>query len=141
MSTKILLVEDYIIQSMGLWNLLEFWGYDMCEQVTSGEEAIIKAGQEKPDIVLMDINLDGDLNGIDAARQIMSRFGIPVIFTTSYSDDRTMEIAEAAGPAGYFVKPLDLYKLRAVIDAIMSKESRHFKRKSRKAACAPRSLN
>jgi DNA-binding NarL/FixJ family response regulator len=136
MSTKILLVEDYIIQSMGLGNLLEFWGYEMCEQVTSGEEAIIKAEQEKPDIVLMDINLDGDVNGIDAARQIMSCFGIPVIFTTSYSDDKTMEIAEAAQPAGYFVKPLDLYKLRSVIDNIMKKDSRYFKQIRKKAVCA-----
>jgi CheY-like chemotaxis protein len=134
MSTRILLVEDYIIQSMGLLNLLEFWGYDMCEQATSGEEAIMKAEQERPDIVLMDINLDGRLNGIDAARQIMSRFGIPVIFTTAYSDDRTMERAQAAEPAGYFVKPLDLYKLRSVIDTIVSKGSRHFRRKRKKAA-------
>jgi DNA-binding NarL/FixJ family response regulator len=136
MATKILLVEDYIIQSMGLWNLLEFWGYEMCEQVTSGEEAIVRAEQEKPDIVLMDINLDGDLNGIDAARQIMSCFGIPVIFTTSYSDDKTMEIAEAAEPAGYFVKPLDLYKLRSVIDTIMNKDPRYLKQKSKKAICS-----
>jgi DNA-binding NarL/FixJ family response regulator len=136
MATKILLVEDYIIQSMGLWNLLEFWGYEMCQQVTSGEEAIVRAEQEKPDIVLMDINLDGDLNGIDAARQIMSCFGIPVIFTTSYSDDKTMEIAEAAEPAGYFVKPLDLYKLRSVIDTIMNKDPRYLKQKSKKAICS-----
>jgi len=136
MSTKILVVEDYIIQSMGLWNLLEFWGYDMCKQVTSGEEAILKAEQENPDIVLMDINLDGELNGIDSARQIMSRFGIPVIFTTSYSDDRIMEIAEAAGPAGYFVKPLDLYKLRSVIDSVIDNESRCFTQKRKKTACS-----
>jgi CheY-like chemotaxis protein len=135
MSTKILLVEDYIIQSMGLWNLLEFWGYNMCEQVTSGEDAIIRAEQEKPDIVLMDINLDGRLNGIETARQIMSRFGIPVIFTTAYSDDRTLEKAQAAEPAGYFVKPLDLYRLRSVIDTIVSKGPRHFRRKRKKAAC------
>lgn len=136
MSTKILLVEDYIIQSMGLWNLLEFWGYDMCEQVTSGEEAIAKAEQESPDIVLMDINLDGKLNGIEAARQIMSRFGIPVIFTTSYSDDKTMERAEAVEPAGYFVKPLDLYKLRSLIDSIIDNDSRCFRQKRRKAVCS-----
>jgi CheY-like chemotaxis protein len=135
MSTKILLVEDYIIQSMGLWNLLEFWGYNMCEQATSGEDAIIRAEQEKPDIVLMDINLDGRLNGIETARQIMSRFGIPVIFTTAYSDDRTLEKAQAAEPAGYFVKPLDLYRLRSVIDTIVSKGPRHFRRKRKKAAC------
>jgi CheY-like chemotaxis protein len=136
MPTKILLVEDYIILSMGLWNLLEFWGYEMCEQVTSGEEAIEKAGQEKPDIVLMDINLDGELNGIDAARQIKSRFGIPVIFTTAYSDDKTLETAESVEPAGYFVKPLDLYKLRSMIDTIVSKENRCLKQKKRKAVCS-----
>ena len=137
MSTKILLVEDYIIQSMGLWNLLEFWGYKMCEQVTSGEEAILKAEQESPDIVLMDINLEGKLNGIQAAKEIRTRFGIPVIFTTSYSDDKTLQIAESAEPAGYFVKPLDLYKLRSVIDAIMNRDSRYFKQKRKKAVCSP----
>lgn len=136
MSTRILLVEDYIIQSMGLWNLLEFWGYDMCEQVTSGEEAMMRAEQEKPDIVLMDINLDGEMNGIDAARQIKSRFGIPVIFTTSYSDDRTIEIAEAAELDGYFVKPLDLYKLRTVIDEIVEKSTNCCSQKRRKAVCS-----
>ncbi len=134
MPTKILLVEDYIILSMGLWNLLEFWGFEMCEQVTSGEEAIEKAEQEKPDIVLMDINLDGELNGMGAARQIKSRFGIPVIFTTSYSDDKTFETAESVEPAGYFVKPLDLYKLRAMIDTIVSKENCYLKQK-KKAVC------
>jgi len=136
MATKILLVEDYIIQSMGLWNLLEFWGYDMCEQVTSGEEAIMKAEQERPDVVLMDINLEGKLNGISAARMIQSRFGIPVIFTTSYSDDRTMEMAAASDPAGYFVKPLDLYKLKAVIDSIAEAQAQYYKRKNRKRVCS-----
>ena len=135
MATKILLVKDYIIRSMGLWNLLEFWGYEMCEQVTSGEEAVVKAEQERPDVVLMDIHLGGKLNGISAARLIKSRFGIPVIFTTACSDDRTMEMAAASEPAGYFVKPLDLYKLKSVIDTLMDAGSRSFRQKNKKRSC------
>jgi CheY-like chemotaxis protein len=139
MATKILLVEDYLIQSMGLWNLLNYWGYEMCRQVTSGEEAIETVREEKPNVVLMDINLEGEMNGIDAAMEIRSRFGVPVIFTTAYSDKKTIEVARTAEPAGYFVKPLDLYKLRSMIDSIDSKRSRYLKKGGKKQACTQNS--
>jgi CheY-like chemotaxis protein len=59
--TKILIVEDEVITAMSLQHLLEHWGYEMCEQVSSGREAIEKAGREKPDIMLKDINLNGEI--------------------------------------------------------------------------------
>jgi DNA-binding NarL/FixJ family response regulator len=135
MATKILLVEDYLVQSIGLWNLLKFWGYDMCRQVTSGEDAIEKVQEEKPHVVLMDINLGGEMNGIDAAREIRSRFGVPVIFTTACSDQKTIEIAKTAEPFGYFVKPLDFYKLRTVIDSIVNRSNRYFIQGGKKKDC------
>lgn len=114
--TKILVVEDYFTASVGLCNLLEFWGYDICKLANSGREAVEKAERERPDVVVMDMNLNGAMNSIEAARVIRSSFGIPVIFTTAFSDDQTIEIAKAAEPVGYFVKPLDFYKLRSIIN-------------------------
>ncbi|HYR01720.1 MAG TPA: response regulator, partial [Syntrophobacteria bacterium] len=67
----------------------------------------------------MDINLKGSRNGIEAAAEIQSRLGIPVIFVSGYDDAETMERAEAAKPAGYFVKPLDFYRLRATVEAVI----------------------
>lgn len=116
--TKILIVDDYNIPAMILPQLLEHWGFDICEQVSSGKEAIEKAKLEKPDIVLIDINLTGNICGIEAANIIKSRFGIPIIFMTAYSDDETRATAHAAGPAGYFVKPLDYHKLRSTIEFV-----------------------
>lgn len=118
--TKILIVDDYIIPSMS--RLLKLWGYELCEQVSSGEEAVKKVEQEKPNIVLMDINLNGEMNGIEAARQICSCFSVPIIFTTVYSDDKTREAAKIAEPVGYFVKPLDFYKLRTTINSVTRKD-------------------
>jgi CheY-like chemotaxis protein len=119
--TKILVVEDYFTASMGLCNLLDFWGYDTCKLAKSGEEAVKKAEQERPDVVVMDMDLSGTMNGIEAAKTIRSSYGIPIIFTTAFSDDQTIEIAKAAEPVGYFVKPLDFYKLRSFIDIAVNK--------------------
>ena len=108
---KILIVEDATITGMDLWHIFDLWGYEMCEQVISGEEAIKKSEDEKPDVILLDINLKGDIDGIEAARHIRSHFGIPVIFITGYTDPETRKKAETVEPAGYFVKPLDYSNL------------------------------
>lgn len=130
MKVKILLAEDASITGMDLWNLLELWGYEMCEQVTSGEEAVVKAEHERPDIILMDIKLDGGISGIEAAARIRERFGIPIIFMTGYSDQRTREKAEAVEPEGFFVKPIDYYKLRLRIDEVVEKRRTNVNRQA-----------
>jgi len=116
---KVLIAEDEVITSMDLWHLLEMWGFDMCPQVTSGEEAIEVALREQPDVVLMDISLKGTKNGIESAAEIRTRLGIPVIFMSGYHDPETRKRAEDAGAAGFFVKPLDFYKLRSSIEALI----------------------
>jgi len=115
---KILIVEDEVVTGMDLWHILDLWGYEMCEQVTTGEEAIQVAEQEKPDIVLIDINLAHGINGLETARRIISSLDVSVIFITGYSDDEIRKEAEGVSPAGYFVKPIDYYKLRKAIDSI-----------------------
>ncbi len=124
MKTKILIVEDEVITAMSLQHLFEHWGYGMCEQASSGKEAIEKAECEKPDLVLIDISLNGEINGIEAARQIRSRSCIPIIFITGYSDKETIKEAKSAEPAGYFVKPLDFHKLKLTIDSIVQKNKK-----------------
>ena len=100
---------------MFLGKILELWGYEICETVTSGEDAIKEAEIQKPDLVLMDINIYGQISGIEAAGKIRSQFGIPVIFMSGYSDEETKQKAFAAHPAGYFVKPLDYDKLKEAL--------------------------
>jgi DNA-binding response OmpR family regulator len=128
---NILIVEDEIITAMSLQHLLELWGYRMCGQASSGKEAVEIAINEKPDIVLVDVSLSGDINGIEVARQIRSCFSIPIIFMTGYSDEETMEAIKEIEPAGCFVKPLDFNKLRTTLDSIVQKSKKNLRTKKR----------
>ncbi|HYA12145.1 MAG TPA: response regulator [Thermodesulfovibrionales bacterium] len=119
--TKILIVEDESITAMNLQHILKHWGYETCEYVTSGTLAIEKAECEKPDIIILDVSLNSEINGIETARQIRSRFYTPVIFITGYSDKETMKQIEDTEPAGCFIKPLDFDKLKITLDSIAHK--------------------
>jgi DNA-binding NarL/FixJ family response regulator len=92
-----------------------------CGQATSGREAVEKADVEKPDILLIDVSLSGNVNGIQAAREIRSRLSSPIIFITGYSDKETMREIQDIEPAGWFVKPVDFDKLKITLDAISHK--------------------
>jgi CheY-like chemotaxis protein len=126
---KILIVEDEIITAMSLQHLLELWGYRMCGQASSGKEALEKVEFEKPDIALIDVSLSGNINGIETARQIRSRFSIPIIFITGYSDKETMKEIEDINPADCFIKPIDFNKLKHTLDSITQKSRKQFKTK------------
>ena len=128
---KILIVEDEVITAMSLQHLLEHWGCGKCEQVSSGKEAIEKAMSEKPDIVLIDINLRGETNGIEAAKQLQDRFCVPIIFITGYSDEETIREAKKIKPVGYFVKPLDFNKLRSTIDSVTHSQKKDLKQEKK----------
>ncbi len=109
---KILIVEDEGIVSLHIKKTLEDLGYVVSGIAGSGEEAIIKAMENRPDLVLMDIVLQGIVDGIDAAEKIRDLFNIPVIYLTAYADDSTLERAKMTTPFGYIVKPFkerDLY--------------------------------
>ena len=113
---KIMIVEDEVITGMALRIGLSELGYEICELANSGKEAIRIAEKEKPNIVLMDINLHGKIDGIEAAIQIKSRFGIPIAFLTGYPDEEMMKKAKAAEPIGYFVKPVECSELKVAFD-------------------------
>ena len=128
---KILIVEDEVITAMSLQHLLEHWGCGKCEKVSSGKEAIEKAMSEKPDIVLININLRGETNGIEAAKQLQARFCVPIIFITGYSDEETIKEAKKIKPVGYFVKPLDFNKLRSTIESVTHRQKKNLKQEKK----------
>ena len=118
MPVKILIVEDEILIAMGIELELKQYGYADCDRVTTGEAAISVASKNPPDIILMDINLAGHINGIEAARHIQSKNKIPIIFITGYQDKTMEEQITKLQPAGYFVKPLIMQKIKTLIDKL-----------------------
>jgi len=119
----ILVVEDEVIVSMDLLQILETMQYFPLCAVRSGEEAVVKAREYTPDVVLMDINIPGTINGLDAAGIIREELGIPVIFVTSYSDDAIIEKAKHANPYGYVIKPFTERSLKVAIEIALSRKA------------------
>jgi two-component system, response regulator PdtaR len=114
---RILLVEDEVLPAMHIEIQLKGIGYPVFNHVTTGEDAIIIAKQDSPDIILMDIRLAGEIDGIDAAAAIKAESDIPVIFITGYDDKDIRERAEKTKPIGYLIKPLDIHSIKTILDA------------------------
>jgi CheY-like chemotaxis protein len=102
---RVLIVEDDDIIANLITLMLEKKGYAVAGKTGSGEEAILKAADLEPDLILMDINLEGQLDGITAARYIFQIFRFPIIFLTAMCDDDLLERAKNAQPYGYLLKP------------------------------------
>src|SRR5215510_5593399 len=118
---RMLVVEDERIVSMDLQARLKTMGYAVAGAAVSGEEAIQKAETLRPDMVLMDIMLDGALDGIQAAEIIRSRYAIPVIYLTAYADPATLERAKITEPFGYILKPFEERELHGHIEIALYK--------------------
>jgi PAS domain S-box-containing protein len=113
---KILIVEDEKNIAEYLQNILEGLGYDISAIVSSGEEAIKKAEEIKPDLVLMDIVLKGDMDGIEAAEKIRLLFDIPIVYLTAYADEKLFQRAKITDPFGYVLKPVEERELKIAIE-------------------------
>ena len=127
--TKILVVEDQTIVALNIKNRLKNLGYAVPSAVVSGKEAIREAELANADLVLMDIMLKGDMDGIEAARIIKSRFGIPIIYLSACTDFETLERAKLTDPEGYISKPFKEEDLCKNIETALLK-SRSKKKKS-----------
>lgn len=132
-TAQILIVEDEAIVARDLKMILQNMGYSVPAVAVSGEEAIKKAELFKPDLVLMDIVLQNEMNGIDAAEQIRSRFDIPVIYVTAYADMKTLERAKVTEPFGYIVKPYDEKDLHSAVEIALYKSGMEKKLKESEA--------
>lgn len=116
----ILVVEDDAIGAMDLNGILTSLGYSVLGPVSSGAKALDKIKDTTPDLVLMDITIKGDINGIETAKLIKNQIEVPVIFLTAHSDEKTVKQAEQVNPAGYIIKPFDGVKLRKTIESTLS---------------------
>lgn len=117
---KILIVEDDAIESMDIQKRLELLGYHVPYVATRGQEAIEKASELMPDLVLMDISLKGSMDGIEAAQEIR-KLDIPIIYLTAHSDEATVQKAKTTEPYGYIIKPYEHHELKYALEMALYK--------------------
>jgi FOG: CheY-like receiver len=118
---RILVVEDEHIVAMGIKRMLKSLGYTVTGVASSGEDAVSKAESTFPDVVLMDIMLKGDMDGVEAAKEIRERFDVPVVYLTAYSDNKILERAKRTEPFGYIIKPFDERDLYSSIEVALQR--------------------
>ena len=121
MPLKLLVVEDEPIVSLDIKKRLEVLGYGKPLLASSGEEAVRVALAEQPALILMDIMLEGDMDGIDAAALIREQYNIPVIYLTAYADEETLQRAKITEPFGYIIKPFEDRELQTCIEMAIYK--------------------
>lgn len=120
-SARILIVEDDRVVARDIAQQMTRCGHVVIGCVTTGEDAITVAAKEKPSLVLMDVRLEGDLDGIDTARQLRESHGLPIVFLTAYADEETVRRATVTEPFGYVLKPFDDLQLRTVVEMALYK--------------------
>jgi CheY-like chemotaxis protein len=119
----IVVVEDESIIARDITQTLCSLGYDVVGGTPTGEEAILLAGKLRPDLLLMDIHLAGDMDGIDSARVIRARFGIPIVFLSAFAESDTLERAKLVEPRGYIIKPFDDRQIGTIIESALEGSS------------------
>ena len=117
---KILIVEDEVMLSAWLKMQLEDEGYEVCGSFTTGEEAIEFVHNTKPHLILMDINLVGEIDGIEAAVVITEKSKIPIIFMTGYEEPEVVERAQKTKPVAYLTKPIEIWDLKPIFESILN---------------------
>lgn len=121
MKAKILIVEDSFIVALHLQTTLESENYEVVAKLESGEAALAFLEKQKPDLVLMDIMLGGELDGIETATQIRNKFFLPVIYITALTDRETIQRAKITEPFGYLTKPFEDREIFTVIEMALYK--------------------
>ncbi len=135
-AAKIMIVEDNTTVAEDARECLESLGYGVTSIVAAGEDAIESAGKDRPDAVLMDIKLRGDMDGIEAADRIHNQFGIPVLFLSAYSDRELLGRAKRTGSFGYLVKPFEERELYAMLEMTLYKAGVEKERREMEARLA-----
>jgi two-component system, response regulator PdtaR len=118
---KILIAEDETIIRLDLRDLLERAGFEVCAEARDGEEAIVLARSERPDLAIMDVKMPR-LDGIEAARRILDEHAIPIVMLTAYGQEELVSRAVEAGVFGYLVKP---FREQDLLPAIQAARARH----------------
>lgn len=131
--TRILIVEDESIVAQGVATMLTRSGYVVAAIASSGEQAIQQATETRPDLVLMDIKLEGEIDGIEAADKICAYLDVPVVYLTAYTDDEILERTKVTQPFGYIVKPCEDRELYSTIEMALYKHKMEKKLKESEA--------
>lgn len=118
---RILIVEDETIVALDMRCRLEGFGYRICGIAATGPMAIQLADEHRPDLILMDIKLKGEMDGIEASGNVRTIFKVPIIFVTAFTDDETLERVKAISSYGYIVKPYHERELKITIELALSK--------------------
>jgi signal transduction histidine kinase len=121
---KILIVEDEFLIAKGLARKLDKLGYEVIDIVASGTEAIARTVELEPDLILMDIVIEGEFDGIETAAKIHQICPIPIIYLTAYADDQTLERAQETHSYGYILKPFKERELHAAIKIAIGKHKK-----------------
>ena len=121
---NVLVIEDESIVSKDLQHSLTKLGYNVVGAASNGEKAIELAGLKNPNIILMDIMLKGDMNGIEAAEKIKELYSVPIVFLTAYSDESTLSKAKITEPYGYILKPFKEIDLHTTIEMAVYKHGK-----------------
>jgi DNA-binding NarL/FixJ family response regulator len=123
MTACILIVEDQAIIARGLKRELEGLGREVVGMAYTSMEALKAAAELNPDLILMDIGLENDADGIAVASAIRSERDVPVIFLTGFSDPETLERAMSVSPFGHILKPFEIHDIQAAIAAALCKQA------------------
>jgi len=129
--TKILVVEDESIVARDIRNMLLGLDYEVCGVTASATDAVKAADETCPQLVLMDIMLQGEMSGVEAADQIYSQFNIPVVYLTAYADEATVQRAKKTEPFGYLLKPFEERELQTTIEIALYKFEMEMKLRNR----------
>lgn len=121
-SARVLVVEDERIIAFGLGRVLQRLGYTVVGTAADAASALRLVGQYHPDLVLMDVHLDGPVDGIVAASRIREQFDVPSVFLSAYSDEETRARSQAARPVGFIFKPFEVAEVDRVIQHAMAVE-------------------
>ena len=118
---RILIAEDEAISALSMQRALTRSGYKVCELVSTGEEAVERVKQKKPDLVVMDVILNGTVNGVEAALEIRSRSDIPIVFITGYEEGKLIEGIKSLESSTYLIKPFTPKALDSAITHALQK--------------------
>lgn len=120
-NAKILVIEDEAVVALHISSMLEQWGYEVSATVTSGLAALEEAATLKPDLALIDIRLEGSIDGIATAQQLYDRYQLPVVYLTAHADEPTWQRAIQSDPFGYLLKPFQARELKTAIEIALQR--------------------
>jgi len=117
---QIMIVEDELIIAEDVKYSLISSGFEVFEVVATGSDSVRLAGELKPDVILMDILLEGDMSGIEAAQEIKRTSKVPIVFCTALTDEHTKKMAKLTDPHGYITKPFEESELQSALSDLFS---------------------